>query len=230
MSFTLSRTRSSSPLSPTHGSPSLQHPPSESLEQNRGRVREIGTHFFIINFLSFVTKLAWPMNNPARRRTYVDLSPDQIKFRLCKETLSSENDGSVWKERYSTSAGQWSTLDGAPLLTIQTKKHQETQQQADILAQEVGGLIALLQLKAAKQTYRNDLNREAFILSAHDTQVYLSAVHVNDRYLQGCYSGCIDKDDFFVLRRSKVWDLAVPHERIEAALVILSVLSYTMSQ
>ena len=227
MSFTLSRTRSSSPLSPTHVSPSLQHPP---LDQNRARVREIATHFFLINFLSFITKLAWPMNNPARRRPHVNFLPDQIKFRLCEETLTSENDGSVWKEGLSTSTGQWNTMDVTPLLTVQTKKDRETQQQADILAQEVGGLFAQLQLKAANQTEKNDLTRKAFILSAHDTQVYLSAVHVNDRYLEGCYSGCIDKDDFFVVRRSKVWDLAVPHERVEAALVILSVLSYTMTQ
>jgi len=226
MSFTSSTTGSFSPKSPMRISPSPQRAPRK---QTRS-LREIATNFFIINFLSFLTKLAYPVHNPARQRPHFDMMPDHIKFSLCEEVLSSENDGSAWKERFSASAGQWVTTGGAPLLTIQTKKGPETYQRARILAQEVGELIALLQLKASKQTYQNELNREAFIISAHETQVYLSAVHVNDRYLEGCHSGHIDKDDFFVVRRSKVWNLAEPHERTEAALVILSVLAYTMSE
>ena len=55
-------------------------------------------------------------------------------------------------------------------------------------------------------------------------------MHVTDRYLEGCTAGKLHEDEFFVIRRSKIWNLAAPQERIEAALAILSVLSYTMSE
>ena len=60
--------------------------------------------------------------------------------------------------------------------------------------------------------------------------MYISTVHVTDDYLQGCVDGILKVDDYFVIRRSKTWDLLVPESRIEAALAFLSVLSYAMSE
>ena len=67
-------------------------------------------------------------------------------------------------------------------------------------------------------------------MSAHHTNMYISAVHVTDSYLQSCFEGFLKEQDYFIVRRSKTWDLAIPESRVEAAMTFLSVLSYTMSE
>jgi hypothetical protein len=58
--------------------------------------------------------------------------------------------------------------------------------------------------------------------------MYISTVHVTPSYFQGCEDGHFADDDFFVVRTSKVWDLANPEERIDAGLAFLAILKYTM--
>lgn len=60
--------------------------------------------------------------------------------------------------------------------------------------------------------------------------MYISTVHVTDSYLQGCIEGFLKEGDYFIVRKSKTWDLAIPESRIEAAMTFLSVLNYTMSE
>jgi hypothetical protein len=66
------------------------------------------------------------------------------------------------------------------------------------------------------------------MISAHHTKMYISSVHISDTYLQGCDDGKLKDDDFFIVRKSRVWDLGDPESRIEAALTFLAVLNYTM--
>ena len=66
-------------------------------------------------------------------------------------------------------------------------------------------------------------------MSAHHTEMYISTVHISAKYLQGCEDGYLKDDDFFVVRRSKTWDLANHNDRIEAAMAFLAILNYTMS-
>jgi hypothetical protein len=70
---------------------------------------------------------------------------------------------------------------------------------------------------------------KAYIVSAHHTMMYISTVHISTSYLQRCEDGYLKDDDFFVVRRSKVWDIGDPKARIEAAMAFLAILNYTMS-
>lgn len=58
--------------------------------------------------------------------------------------------------------------------------------------------------------------------------MYISTVYVNPSYFQGCEDGHFAPNDFFVVRSSRIWDLADPPQRIEAAMAFLAVLRYTM--
>jgi len=48
-------------------------------------------------------------------------------------------------------------------------------------------------------------------------------------YLAGCDDGNIPENQYFVVRRSKTWDLANPDERFEAGLAFLGCLNYLMN-
>lgn len=58
--------------------------------------------------------------------------------------------------------------------------------------------------------------------------MYISIVHVMRSYFQGREDGHFADDYFFVIRTSKVWDLANPEQRIEAGLAFLAILKYVM--
>lgn len=70
---------------------------------------------------------------------------------------------------------------------------------------------------------------KAYLVAAHHTSMYIDAVELSDSYIQGCDAGILKNDEYFIVRRSKIWDLADSDERIEAALSFLMVLNYTMN-
>jgi hypothetical protein len=59
--------------------------------------------------------------------------------------------------------------------------------------------------------------------------MYIDTVELSDSYIQGCDAGILKNDEYFIVRRSEIWDLADADERIEAALAFFSVLNYTMN-
>lgn len=97
-------------------------------------------------------------------------------------------------------------------------------------------------MKYSRHGFEKEINRQvespqkvliwyvkAYIVSAHHTMMYISTVHISESYMQGCDDGQLKEDDFFVVRRSRVWDLGDPSSRIDAAMAFLTVLNYTMS-
>jgi hypothetical protein len=58
--------------------------------------------------------------------------------------------------------------------------------------------------------------------------MYISAVKITGSYLECCDYGWINPNQYFIVRRSRVWDLADPKERKEAALAFLGCLNYNM--
>lgn len=84
-------------------------------------IREIVTNNMIVAFLSILGNLAYPERNPTKPRPEFNALPDAIKFTLFGTSLSSENDGSGWKMRFSRSEKQWVSTGGAPLITIEVQ-------------------------------------------------------------------------------------------------------------
>lgn len=84
-------------------------------------IREIVTNNMIVAFLSILGNLAYPERNPMKPRPEFNTLPDAIKFTLFGTSLSSENDGSGWKMRFSRSEKQWVSTGGAPLITIEVQ-------------------------------------------------------------------------------------------------------------
>jgi hypothetical protein len=83
--------------------------------------REIVTNNMIVAFLSILGNLAYPERNPTKTRPEFNALPDAIRFTLCGASLTSENDGSGWKMRFSRSEKQWVSTGGAPLITIEVR-------------------------------------------------------------------------------------------------------------
>lgn len=67
------------------------------------------------------------------------------------------------------------------------------------------------------------------MVSCHHTKMYISTVQVTPDYFESCDKGIIKSDQYFLIRRSRTWDLADVEERVEGALAFLGVLKYTMS-
>lgn len=82
-------------------------------------IREVVTNNMIVAFLSTLSNMAYPQKNPTTTRPEFNAWPDCLKFSLMGAPLTSENDGSGWKMRYSKSEQQWVTTGGAPLITIE---------------------------------------------------------------------------------------------------------------
>jgi hypothetical protein len=59
--------------------------------------------------------------------------------------------------------------------------------------------------------------------------MYISTVMLSESYMHGVDAQVVAKDDWFIVRRSKEWDLSIPGERIEAAMSFLSCLNYRMN-
>jgi len=60
--------------------------------------------------------------------------------------------------------------------------------------------------------------------------MYISTVHITQSYYESCNTGTFQDGDYFLVRRSRVWDLAEPTDRYDAALAVLAVLQYTMAE
>ena len=82
-------------------------------------VREVVTNNMIISFMSILSNMAYPERNPTQPRPVFNAKPDNIKFVLNGYHLSSVNDGSGWKTRFSKSEKQWVPTGGAPLMTLE---------------------------------------------------------------------------------------------------------------
>jgi hypothetical protein len=96
-------------------------PPRRNNIEEPDHLLEITTNNLIISFLSLLSNFAYPERNPTKARPRFNLSPDSIKFSLYGTTLSSWNDGSGWKTRFSQTGGQWVGTGGAPLITIEVQ-------------------------------------------------------------------------------------------------------------
>jgi hypothetical protein len=57
----------------------------------------------------------------------------------------------------------------------------------------------------------------------------ISTVYITPDYFESCDKGIVGSNQYFLIRRSKIWNLANKEERIDAALAFLGVLKYTMS-
>jgi len=84
-------------------------------------VREIVTNSLIIAFLQVVSSIIYPEYNPVKPKPEFNVSPDHIKLVLMGSALTSENDGSGWKMRWSKSGGQYVSTGGAPLVTVEVR-------------------------------------------------------------------------------------------------------------
>jgi hypothetical protein len=104
-----------SPQSPRNDSSDA--PASTALLQ----VREIVTNSLIIAFLEVVSSIIYPEYNPVKPKPEFNVSPDHIKLVLMGSALTSENDGSGWKMRWSKSGGQYVSTGGAPLVTVEVR-------------------------------------------------------------------------------------------------------------
>lgn len=87
--------------------------------EETGDVREVVTNNLVVSFLSLLSNLAYPERNPLKTRPSFNILPDNIKFSLFRTSLTSVNDGSGWKTRFSQSGRQWVSTGGAPLITVE---------------------------------------------------------------------------------------------------------------
>jgi hypothetical protein len=93
--------------------------PSRQRNQEEIDVREVVTNNMIIAFMSILSNMAYPERNPTQPRPMFNAKPDSIRFILNGHHLSSANDGSGWKTRFSQGEKQWVLTGGAPLLTLE---------------------------------------------------------------------------------------------------------------
>jgi hypothetical protein len=92
----------------------FQSPPDEQQGP-----REVVTNSMVIAFLDNLSTLAYPDFNPVRQRPEFNACPDSIKIVVNGASLASENDGSAWKMRWSSTGNQWVTTGGVPLVTVE---------------------------------------------------------------------------------------------------------------
>jgi hypothetical protein len=141
--------------------------PRREVTREEVDTREVVTNNMIVAFLSLLGNLAYPERNPTKTRPEFNALHDAIRFTLLGTSLTSENDGSGWKMRFSRSEKQWVSTGGAPLITIEVrslyhlsnrkaKRNFHRLSPFEILAQEVGKLLATLKLKYAKQGFTNE--------------------------------------------------------------------------
>src|SRR5271169_2699495 len=75
----------------------------------------------IVNFLHFLSNLAYPDKNPTQPRPEFSGKPDCLRFPLGGYLITSVNDGSGWKMRFSRSGNQWVPTGKVPLITIEAR-------------------------------------------------------------------------------------------------------------
>jgi hypothetical protein len=136
----------------------------------------------VIAFLDILTTLAFPDFNPVKERVEVNEWPDSIKIVLNGTALTSINDGSEYKMRWSNTVNQWVTTGGAPIFTIEVrsiflgrsdkkaKRRGHKKIAEEILSQEVGELLAVIQLKNSMRGSGSSLNQQ---VKAHKTSLIL---------------------------------------------------------
>lgn len=80
---------------------------------------EVVTNNMIVAFTSFLSNLFYPVRNPLQHRPEFNAKPDNFTLVLMGGHITSINDGSGWKTRYSKTYSQWVRTGGAPLITIE---------------------------------------------------------------------------------------------------------------
>jgi len=147
-------------------SPSPSHP--MALVED---TREIVSNNLLVAFLSLLSDIVHRINDPTKPRPEFNSCPERLKFVLAGGEVTSENNGSGLKMRFSKTTNQWVRTGVAPISNVQ----------------------------------------------------------VTPDYFESCDKGIIKPDQYFLIRRSRTWDLTDTEERAEAALAFLGVLKYTMS-
>jgi len=122
MSVSCRSNDSDSSCYPSQSSPSHRNDTDESSKTSELRdVQEVVTNSMIIAFLQVISTLRYNEFNPVKPRPVFSMLPDHIKFVLMGASLTSENDGSGWKTRWSRSGRQYVNSGGAPLLTVKVR-------------------------------------------------------------------------------------------------------------
>jgi len=82
---------------------------------------EVVTNNMIVAFLSILSNIAYPTKNPLHCRPEFNAKPDNLTLILMGASLTSINDGSGWKTRFSKTFNQWVRTGGAPLITLEVR-------------------------------------------------------------------------------------------------------------
>ena len=96
-------------------------PTDPSLGDNSNDTTEVVTNNMIVAFLSILSNVAYPMKNPPQCRPEFNAKPDNFTLILMGASLTSINDGSGWKIRFSKTYNQWVRTGGAPLITLEVQ-------------------------------------------------------------------------------------------------------------
>ena len=80
---------------------------------------EVVTNNMVIAFLTTLSNLAYPTKTPSQSRPEFNAKPDNFSLVLMGTQITSINDGSGWKTRFSKTYNQWVRTGGAPLITLE---------------------------------------------------------------------------------------------------------------
>lgn len=151
---------SSSEGSSFHLSPSPARP-TEIVEDTR----EIITNNLLVAFLSLLSDIAYRINDPTRLRPEFNSCPERLKFLLAGGAVTSENDGSGWKMRFSKSTNQWVRTGGAPIISLECKRNVHGLEDHELLGQETGELLAVAKLKSCYENASKSVASEVSAVS-----------------------------------------------------------------
>lgn len=82
---------------------------------------EVVTNNMIVAFTTILSNMAYPVKNPLQPRPEFNAKPDNFTLMLLGAEITSINDGSGWKTRFSKTYNQWVRTGGAPLFTIEVR-------------------------------------------------------------------------------------------------------------
>lgn len=95
---------------------------SEQIVLDNVNAREAVSNNLMIAFFRALSNIVYPQVDPTQPRPEFNAYPDSIPFLLYGDLLTSINDGSGWKTRFSKSENQWVHTGGAPLITLKVRR------------------------------------------------------------------------------------------------------------
>jgi len=110
--------------------------------------REIVSNNLLVAFLSLLSDIVHRINDPTKPRPEFNACPERLKFLLAGGEVTSENNGSGWKMRFSKTTNQWVRTGVAPIISLECKRIFHTLDDHDLLGREPGELLALSKLKS----------------------------------------------------------------------------------